>query len=78
MPRHRDQWEGTNNSSNAKGISTDGSLYTEAEVEFMLAMERYKREKGRRFPNWKEVLEVAKSLGYRKVTGGGGECGSSL
>lgn len=45
---------------------TDGSEYTADEVEFMMAMDRYKREKGKPFPNWAEVLEVAKALGYRK------------
>lgn len=34
---------------------------------FMNAMERYKRENRRPFPTWSEVLEVLRSLGYRKV-----------
>ena len=33
----------------------------------MLALERYKRERKRPFPTWREVLAVAKSLGYRLV-----------
>jgi hypothetical protein len=41
--------------------------YSDAECEFILAMERYKRETRRRFPSWHEVLGVLKSLGYRKV-----------
>jgi hypothetical protein len=41
--------------------------YTPAEVEFILAMERYKREANRPFPAWHEVLRVVKGLGYRKV-----------
>lgn len=43
-----------------------GANYTEDEIEFMLAMERYKREKKRKFPNCHEVLIVLKSLGYVK------------
>lgn len=45
----------------------DGSEYGEDEVEFMLAVEKYKREKRRPFPTSHEILAVAKSLGYRKV-----------
>jgi hypothetical protein len=41
--------------------------YTEAEVEFMSAIDRYRRESGRPFPTWSEVLEVVRSLGYEKV-----------
>lgn len=41
--------------------------YSGAEVEFMRAMDDYKRKSGRPFPTWSEVLEVMLSLGYRKV-----------
>ena len=41
--------------------------YTLDEVEFMNAMDTYKRRSGRPFPTWSEVLEVVRSLGYRKV-----------
>lgn len=41
--------------------------YGDAEVEFMGAMDNYKRRSGRQFPTWSEVLEVLHSLGYRKV-----------
>ena len=41
--------------------------YDDAEVEFMGAMDTYKRRSGRQFPTWSEVLEVLNSLGYRKV-----------
>jgi hypothetical protein len=40
--------------------------YTEAEMEFMLAMNAYKQQSGRMFPTWSEVLEVLRSLGYEK------------
>lgn len=41
--------------------------YSDNEVEFMRAMDDYKRKSGRPFPTWSEVLEVLMSLGYRKV-----------
>ncbi|MBM82144.1 MAG: hypothetical protein CMJ78_16370 [Planctomycetaceae bacterium] len=41
--------------------------YGTAEVEFMRAMDDYKRRSGRQFPTWSEVLEVICSLGYRQV-----------
>lgn len=41
--------------------------YSTNEVEFMRAMDKYKRRSGRPFPTWSEVLEVLMSLGYRKV-----------
>ena len=41
--------------------------YTDEETVFMKSMERYKRENRRPFPTWSEVLEVLRSLGYRKV-----------
>jgi hypothetical protein len=41
--------------------------YSEEETAFMKAMDRYKRDNRRPFPTWSEVLEVLRSLGYRKV-----------
>ena len=41
--------------------------YTADEIDFMTAMDDYKRRSGRQFPTWSEVLEVVRSLGYRKV-----------
>jgi hypothetical protein len=40
--------------------------YTLDEVEFMKAMDEYKRKSGRMFPTWSEVLEVVRGLGYAK------------
>jgi hypothetical protein len=42
--------------------------YTPEEIEFMRAMDRYKRDNRRPFPTWGEILAVLKALGYRKVT----------
>lgn len=41
--------------------------YTDQEIQFMKAMDDYKRKSGRQFPTWSEVLEVIRSLGYRQV-----------
>ena len=44
-----------------------GAALSPAEAEFALAMERYRRLRGRPFPTWHEVLAVVHALGYRKV-----------
>ena len=41
--------------------------YTDAEVEFMHALDQYKRTSGRMFPTCSEILEVIRSLGYEKT-----------
>jgi len=41
--------------------------YTDQEVEFMNAIDDYKRTSGRMFPTCSEVLEVLRNLGYVKV-----------
>lgn len=40
--------------------------YTADEVEFMNALDDYKRTSGRMFPTCSEVLEVIRNLGYAK------------
>jgi len=49
--------------------------YTEQEVEFMNALDDYKRKSGRMFPTCSEVLEVIRSLGY--VKGSAGACATN-
>jgi hypothetical protein len=44
----------------------DETYYTEEEFEFLKAIDKYKQEHNRRFPTYHEILEVLKSLGYRK------------
>ena len=41
--------------------------YSELEIEFMHAMDEYKRASGRMFPTCSEILEVLINMGYRKV-----------
>ena len=38
--------------------------YGAEEIEFMQALDRYKRTSGRMFPTCSEILEVVRSLGY--------------
>jgi hypothetical protein len=42
--------------------------YSVEEVEFMNAMDEYKRTSGRMFPTCSEVLEVIRSMGYVKLS----------
>lgn len=45
--------------------------YTDDEIEFMQALDAYKRSSGRMFPTCSEILEVVRELGYVKLTDGG-------
>ncbi len=36
-------------------------------LEFIMAIDEYKRINGRPFPSWSEVFEIIHYLGYRKV-----------
>lgn len=42
--------------------------YSNPEIEFMRAMDDYKRDAGRMFPTCSEVLEVIRALGYYQLT----------
>ena len=41
--------------------------YNNDEIEFMHALDDYKRKAGRMFPTCSEILEVLTNIGYRKV-----------
>jgi hypothetical protein len=54
--------------------------YTNDEIEFMNALDDYKRKSGRMFPTCSEVLEVVRTLGYVKGSAAdlaAGQCGST-
>jgi hypothetical protein len=51
--------------ANRSGILVN-TEYEDDETEFIMAMDRFKREKKRPFPSWSEVLTVLKSLGWKK------------
>lgn len=38
-------------------------------LEFIMAIDQYKKINERPFPSWSEVFEIIQYLGYRKVTG---------
>jgi hypothetical protein len=41
--------------------------YSDEEIEFMQAMDAYKRKSGRMFPTCSEILEVIREMGYVKL-----------
>jgi hypothetical protein len=43
--------------------------YSNEEVEFMHALDQYKRANGRMFPTCSEILEVIRGLGYQRLAG---------
>ncbi len=45
--------------------------YSRDEIEFMQALDTYKRQNGRMFPTCSEILEVVRSLGYVRISGDG-------
>ena len=42
--------------------------YTDEEIEFMQALDAYKRASGRMFPTCSEILEVIRDMGYIRVS----------
>jgi hypothetical protein len=40
---------------------------TDEQFEFVKAIDEYKKLNSRPFPSWTEILEILKTLGYRKV-----------
>ena len=47
--------------------SAEEGEMTPEQLEFLMAVNEYKRVNKRPFPSWTEVLDVMKALGYRKV-----------
>lgn len=47
--------------------SAEEGQMSDEQFEFLMAIDRYKRENSRPFPTWTEVFEVIAALGYRKV-----------
>lgn len=44
-----------------------GADYTDEQIEWLKAVEAYKRTKQKPCPSWPEILAIAKSLGYQKI-----------
>ena len=61
---------GDNSGKNLRRVrhvkSKDGSDYTVDQIEFIMAIDKYKLDKNRPYPTWVEILQIAKSLGYSK------------
>ena len=45
-----------------------GSEITDEEWEFIQAIAAYQKQWNRRYPSWREVFHVLRSLGYQKVS----------
>lgn len=58
-----------NSSDRLRGVDpTVNELeYTQEQIEFMMAMDEYKKRSRRMFPTYSEILTVLKGLGYQKV-----------
>ena len=52
--------------SDVRKAAEEGQMSGE-QLEFLLAIDEYKRKNSRPFPTWTEVFEVIYALGYRKV-----------
>jgi len=44
-----------------------GADYTDEELEFLKAIDKYRTENNRPFPTFSEILAVLKTLGYNKT-----------
>jgi len=47
--------------------SAEEGQMTDEQFEFVMAVDQYKKLNARPFPTWTEVLDIIKTLGYRKV-----------
>lgn len=47
--------------------SAEEGEMTEELLQFVMAIDEYKRVNERPFPSWSEVFEIIKHLGYRRV-----------
>lgn len=47
--------------------SAEEGEMNDEQFDFLMTIDRYKRENKKPFPTWTEVLEVIKAMGYRKV-----------
>jgi hypothetical protein len=52
--------------SDRRRSAEEGEM-TEAQLEFLVAVNEYKKVNNRPFPTWTEVLDIIEALGYRKV-----------
>lgn len=62
----RRAWEGSPEYRKTGTVNV-GAGFTDDEIEFMKAVDQYKRDNHRPFPTWSEVLMILRALGYEKV-----------
>ena len=69
-PRKKASSGGTRTSSRSakrrspKAPPPDAGLMEVERLQFLKAMDRYKRKTGKTFPSWTEVLDVLRSIGW--------------
>ena len=66
IPRKKSKPRRKNDEDAEKNVSLRPDEMPPDVLEFITAMDHYKRIHQRPFPNWSEVLEVVKSLGYAR------------
>ena len=54
-------------SSKKKAVTPRPDEMSDEVMDFITAIDDYKRKHERPFPNWSEILEILKGLGYEKA-----------
>jgi len=68
LPKRRPKHAGKSTSSILDDLAPPPPESDDQEtLEFLKAIDHFKRTSGRNFPSWTDVLQIIRSLGYRKV-----------
>ena len=65
-PKHAPNPEPKKARTDPSAAPTSPTELSSEALEFINAIDKYKRQRGRPFPSWSEVYEIVKSLGYHK------------
>jgi len=52
--------------SDDRRAAEEGQM-TDEQFEFIMAIDQYKKQNNKPFPSWTEILDILKTIGYRKV-----------
>ena len=52
--------------SDDRRAAEEGQM-TDEQFEFIMAIDQYKKQNNKPFPSWTEILDILKTMGYRKV-----------
>lgn len=63
----RRNWDREQHGSSTEEGTFPGCTIVGDDLQFLMALDRYKRRESRPFMTWLEVLAVAHALGWRKV-----------